>query len=249
MHPKAPRPRARQWQQRTRGALLTAGLWLAASAQAPLADTIVAARYAEPTTRYAHGVLGDDIEYGALLLEIGPRRTLLTIRLPRERVFEDLAPRLVDVTGDGHPEVMVIESHRDQGARLAIYTQDGLLAATPYIGTPFRWLAPLGAADLDGDGHIEIAYVDRPHLAKTLRIWRYHDAGLTQVATLPGLTNHRIGEDFISGGIRDCGTGPELILANANWTRIQSVSYDGKWQVTDLGPYTGHQGLAASLTC
>jgi hypothetical protein len=47
-----------------------------------------------------------------------------------------------------------------------------LLAATPHIGSANRWLAPIGAADLDGDGRVEIAYVDRPHLARTLRIWR-----------------------------------------------------------------------------
>jgi hypothetical protein len=46
------------------------------------------------------------------------------------------------------------------------------LASTPWIGQRFRWLAPVAAADLDGDGAMELAYVDRPHLARTLRVWR-----------------------------------------------------------------------------
>ena len=43
------------------------------------------------------------------------------------------------------------------------------------IWLAFTLLAPLGAADLDGDGKIELAYIDRPHLAKILRIWRFDD--------------------------------------------------------------------------
>lgn len=122
------------------------------------------AEYARPTTRYAHGVLGDAIEYGAL--KIVTASMSKTFRLPETRVFEDLAPRLVDVDLDGDNEVVVIESSLTQGARLSIYDEDGFVAATPYIGRSNRWLAPLGAADLDGDGAIELAYIDRPHLAK-----------------------------------------------------------------------------------
>ena len=43
-------------------------------------------------------------------------------------------------------------------------------AATPFIGTPRRWLAPVGVADLDGDGRAEIAYVETPHRDKVLML-------------------------------------------------------------------------------
>jgi hypothetical protein len=56
---------------------------------------------------------------------------------------------------------------------------------------------------------------------------------LVETARLAGLTNHRIGDDFISGGVRDCGAGPELILASRDWTRVIGV-VDG--QARDLGP-------------
>jgi hypothetical protein len=56
---------------------------------------------------------------------------------------------------------------------------------------------------------------------------------LVETARLAGLTNHRIGDDFISGGVRECGQGPELILASRDWTRIIGV-VDG--QARDLGP-------------
>ncbi|SDW55965.1 Repeat domain-containing protein [Ruegeria halocynthiae] len=224
-------------------------------------DTVVSARFIEPTTRYAHGVLGDAIEFGALEINLKARtmnktsqaasdRFSVTIRLPQDRVFEDLAPRLMDVDQDGVPEIIVVESHQHAGAQLAIYNAKGhKIAATPHIGTRFRWLAPIGAADLDGDGHVEIAYVDRPHLAKTLRIWRYQNTSLTEIATLPGLTNHRIGEDFISGGLRLCNSTPELILASADWSRIISITYNKGWQQKDLGPLHSREDLTAASEC
>src|SRR5690606_28377321 len=124
-------------------------------ATAPRAE-IRAASYAGPTTRYDHGVLGDAVEWGTLVLRTD--RVTRRIVLPPDRVFEDLTPRLADLDGDGAPEVITVETDLTLGARLAIYGESGLIAATPFIGRPHRWLAPLGAADLDGDGRVEIAY-------------------------------------------------------------------------------------------
>lgn len=207
------------------------------------------AQYSEPTTRYAHGVLGDAIEYGALVLTMKAGKQI-TLRLPETRVFEDLAPHLIDVDLDGDQEVVVIEASISEGARLAIYDETGLITATPYIGRANRWLAPLGAGDLDEDGFIELAYIDRPHLAKTLRIWRFENGALRHLADLPGLTNHKIGEDFISGGIRTCTGAPEIITANANWSRIIATRYaDGSFTSRDLGPFKGPASLKAATSC
>jgi len=241
MPAKAPRRPFRPWRRIARGALVPVALWLAgAGADGARAAEIAAARYADPTTRYAHGVLGDAVEYGALVLEMTDGRRVRLV-LPETRVFEDIAPRLADLDGDGAPEVIAVEASLTQGARLAIYDETGPIAATPYIGRPFRWLAPVGAADLDGDGAVEIAYVDRPHLAKTLRVWRYAAGRLTPVADLPGVSNHRIGEDFISGGLRDCGAGPEIILASGDWRRVLAVrlAAGGRLTARDLGPLAG----------
>ena len=263
MHPKAPRQPARPWRPWARGAGLALSTWLAGIGPVAANETITASRFTDPTTRYAHGVLGDDIEYGGLEMtiedahETRPLRlqpvytwTTQSVRLPLDRVFEDIKPRIVDIDLDGTNEVIVVESSVHTGAQLAIYNARGeKIAATPHIGTRFRWLAPIGAADLDGDGHVEIAYIDRPHLAKTLRIWRFADGNLTEISALPGLTNHRIGEDFISGGVKDCGTSPELILASADWSRIISVSYQNGWQRTDIGPLTDQKSLTNALGC
>ncbi|KAA2311481.1 VCBS repeat-containing protein, partial [Puniceibacterium sp. HSS470] len=91
---------------------------------------IEAATYAEPTRRYDHGVLGDDVEWGALVLTLPGRQ--ITLRLPETRVFEDTQPRLADLDGDGAPEVITVESDLALGARLSVYGPSGLVAATPF---------------------------------------------------------------------------------------------------------------------
>ena len=219
-------------------------------AATPLAaQEITAARFAEPTTRYGHAVLGDAVEYGALEVDVAGQGWV-TFTLPQDHVFEDVAPRLWDVTGDGLPEVVVVETDMARGGALAIYGVAGKIAETPHIGTSNRWLAPVGAADFDGDGLIEVAYVDRPHLAKTLRIWRFSGGDLTEVAAVRGFTNHRIGEDFISGGLRNCGNGPEMVLATAHWQEVVALRYDGdNVTVRRLGAFQGSSSFAAALNC
>ncbi|WP_417524518.1 VCBS repeat-containing protein [Marinovum sp.] len=253
---KAPRPPLRLCRASARGVWLAAGLCLAGAAaaqdRAAGCDDLQAS-YGAPTDRYPHGVLGDDLEWGALSVTCGPRQ--LTAQLPETLVFEDVAPRLAQLDGQGPAEIIVVESHRDKGARLAVWalTDDTLqrIASTPFIGTRFRWLAPLGAADLDGDGRMEIAYVDRPHLAKVLRVWRFtEDETLTEVASLQGVTNHRIGERDIAGGLRDCGQGPEIILADATWRQVVSVRLSGQTlTATPLGPHQDRTSFTRALAC
>lgn len=215
---------------------------------------VIAADYTAPTTRYQHGVLGDTVEYGALVLTIkGASGTSapLTITLPEDRVFEDLAPRLVDLDLDGDNEVVVVETAAAFGAQLAVYDESGRkIAATPHIGRSYRWLAPIGATDLDGDGFVEIAYIDRPHLAKTLRIWRFRDGALTEVASAPGLTNHRIGEDFITSGVRKCTDTPELITVDAGWQNVvASRLVEGRIESRDIALFWGRETVEQALTC
>ncbi len=214
----------------------------------PLRADIVSAHYDAPTTRYDHGVLGDAVEWGELVMETADKRRF-RLTLPEHRVFEDIAPRVVEIPGEP-PVVAVVETDLSQGARLALYRETGLVAATPFIGQTHRWLAPIGAADLDGDGTVEFAYVDRPHLAKTILVWRYVNGQLTHLSSHPGFTNHRIGEDNIAGGIRDCGEGPELIVADANWAQVIALHWsDGAFQSTQLGSHRDRSSFAAAMAC
>ena len=71
---------------------------------------------------------------------------------------------------------------------------------------------------------------------------------LVKVATAPDLSNHRIGESRIGGGIRDCGTGPEVITANGTWTRLMATRFEaGKLVSRDIGAFTGD--YSGALSC
>ena len=213
-----------------------------------------------PPRRYGHDVLGDTAEWGTLTLDWGPEADVAytdgapsqVFRLD-DGIFEDVAPRVIELGDDPMPEVLVVNSAHGRGARALIIdpNPDGVRSiAGPFIGTQNRWLAPLGAADLDGDGTVEIAWIDRPHLAKTLRIFRVSGTELVEVANLRGFTNHRIGEPDIAGGIRDCGNGPEMILATGNWFDLVAVRWTGSaFTQTVLGPDTTRPAFARAMDC
>ncbi len=150
-----------------------------------------------PTEAYRHGILGDSIEASGFCVRDLRTKEKPRLKLPFGSVFEDLRVRLVDLTGDGQEEFVVIRSYLDRGAALAVYhLVEGRiehLAETPAIGTANRWLNPAGAADFDGDGRVEIAYVETPHIGGTLRVWELRDGRLHQEQAVASFSNHAIG--------------------------------------------------------
>jgi hypothetical protein len=221
------------------------------------AELVLYAAYYGATNRYAHNVLGPLRDNTSLTIHLRPADAPNSftcprgVALPDDLVFEGVRPILADVSGDGVPEILTTISSQTQGARVSVFDIHGEeIAATPHIGTRYRWLGLIGAADLDGDGAIEIAYVDRPHLAKTLRVWRYAGGVLTEVSALQGLTNHKIGEPFISGGIRDCGAGPEIITADARWRQIVATRLvGGALEARAVAQFEGPDSFQAVLDC
>ncbi|MGH1330795.1 MAG: FG-GAP repeat domain-containing protein [Paracoccaceae bacterium] len=233
-------------------------------------DWLKQACFTAPLTsgKYGHDILGDTPEWSALRLEFGASGAAaymeggdqFTIQLPEGMLFEDLAPRLEDMDDDGRPEIIAVQTDFGKGARLIVAgLGERYFAATPFIGQSRRWLAPIGVGDFDGDGAKDIAYIDRPHLAKTLRIWRYIPAAggkpseLVDVARVDGVTNHRIGDAFIQGGI--CpgageGGADGILLADADWKKRRLITWNGKgFTNAEKGRYRGRQSLDPSRNC
>lgn len=213
---------------------LSAAAGLSQTAAALDADDVVwgcdDAGYVEPTTEYKHGVLGDDTEYKGLMLLVHTTVGVLpaVLELPEGQVYEDIAPRCGDLDGDGEDEVVAVISDAKVGARLAVYSKKaGPIDQTPPIGQGYRWLAPVGIGDFDGDGQNDVAYVETPHIGGTLRVWTLRDGKLTEIANAGGFSNHKIGEDFITGGVRDCGSGTEMIVPDFGWDHLMAVRMEG----------------------
>ena len=150
----------------------------------------------DATDRYQHGVLGDRLEAAAIRVRL-ENGAELAIQAGDDAVFEDLTPRLADLDRDGEDEIIVVKSYLDRGAALAVIglRAGGLeiLDETPPIGRRNRWLNPVGAADFDGDGRMEIAYVETPHIGGRLMIWEWRGGGLHREHALTGFSNHAIG--------------------------------------------------------
>jgi len=236
-----------------RGAALGLVLWaagagLAQAERVPVAQgEVIRATLIDPTDRYDHDILGSLPDWGGLVIKVNTCLECagfifadVVVTLPKTRVFEDVEARVADLDGDGRSEVIVVETDMARGATLAIYDATGKRASTKPVGQTHRWLAPAGIGDFDGDGRVEIAYVDRPHLAKELVFLRYADGTLTEIARAPGFANHRIGQEVISGGTLRCDGQDRLIVASGDWSRRLTVRLDGR-RITakDAGPLTG----------
>ncbi|MEM6307146.1 MAG: VCBS repeat-containing protein [Pseudomonadota bacterium] len=182
---------------------------------------IVEAQYADPLNTYPHRIMGDIREKDSLIVfddGVGDYLTLsLSVAYPGH-VFEDIRPTLGDVDGDGRNDVVVVETSLTQGASIAVYSvRHGAvvkIAQTPFVGQKNRWYAPVGIGDFNGDGHPDVAFVDRPHLAQVLRIYSLIDGVFLEIATAAGLTNHTIGDDIIWSMVRRCQGRDEIVLKN-----------------------------------
>jgi hypothetical protein len=179
------------------------------------AHDVARAWLAEPTDRYDHSVLGDKIEADSVVIEMrdGKRHT---VRLKNDAVFEDLEPRIADLDGDGHDEIIVVKSYLKRGSALAVIAERhgkyAIVAETPPLGGPHRWLGPVGVADFTGDGKTDIALVRQPHVIGALEVWSWRDRRLRKAAELPDAANHIAGTraiamhavaDFDGDGVAD----------------------------------------------
>ena len=195
------------------------------------ADNIVAARYADPVSRYGHFAPGPPHEYARIKVSTASGAKL-AYELPETEVFEDVAPRLVRLATSEPIQLLAVVSYRDHGAALALIgIEKGRLkvvARSSPIGRPMRWLNPVGVADLDGDGIAEIAAVITPHIGGALTIYRRSGSRLKSVATLDGFSNHVYGSSelrlsmfFTDGG------GSRLVVPDTSRTVLRIIEFDG----------------------
>ena len=216
---------------------------------------IAQAWYGNATTEYAHGVLGDAIEAQTLYAKMADSSDCaLEVTLSNNVVFEDVTPRIADVTGDGLDNIITIESDATQGASLVIYgivnNKLTRIASTPAIGRGYRWLAPVGTADFNRDNVLDVAYVETPHLAGIIKVWSFANQKPQLLAEAAGFSNHRIGENTITGGIANCDDKINIVLPARNWQETHAVMMkDGKITSEVVANNTDAETITDLLDC
>lgn len=207
--------------------LLGVSSFLAAALPA-FASGIADAHYEVPVERYGHFAAGRPHEYARLSATTDSGRRL-TLELAADEVFEDVAPRRVQLEKSGPHRLLAIVSRRGDGARLALIGAQNdrlqIVAESSPIGTPMRWLNPVAVADLDGDGQAEIAVVTTPHIGGTLRVYRLAEASLVESAALDGFSNHLYGsaELGLSAAISIDGRA-HLVVPDSNRQHLRIIA-------------------------
>lgn len=191
------------------------------------------------TERYPHGVLGDGYEAGSILLvTTTPQLQLIQdIQLPEREVFEGNSPIWHDFDGDGIREIFATVSDRDQGAYLAMFSENGsLLARSEAIGRAFRWRHPITVADFLGTGQFEIAAVLTPHIGGILEFFSWEGREFKLLATRGGVSSHRIGSrnlDMALSADVDGDQHIELLLPTSTYDALVAFQRDGDEVVLD----------------
>ncbi len=211
---------------------------LAQSRPTPGARDIAWAWFGSPTARYPHSALGSKEHAASLhVLPAANQSQEQTYTLPLNRVFEDRVPRLFDLDGDGRDEIVVVEADTLRGAALVVFgLRNGVLvelARGPYAGSTFRWLNPVGVADFDGDGRLDLASVTTPHIGGVLTLHHYRPPRLEPYARFADVSNHRMGEleQQLAVIVMHSGQRPVTLIPDMDLKSLRALRWDlpGRW--------------------
>lgn len=211
---------------------------LGQSQPTPGTRDIAWAWFGSPTSRYPHSALGSR-EHAASLHVLPAINQLQeqTYTLPVNRVFEDRVPRLFDLDGDGRDEIVVVEADTLRGAALVVFgLRNGVLvelASGPYAGSTFRWLNPVGVADFDGDGSLDLASVTTPHIGGVLTLHHYRPPRLEPYARFADVSNHRMGEleQQLAVIVTHSGKRPAILIPDMQLKSLLALRWElpGSW--------------------
>lgn len=207
------------------------------------AGDIKSAYYSLPTDRYSHGILGDAIEAGGLVVidQTGQQHKFI---LPQSEVFEDLRPRLVDIDKDGTIEIVTIRASLTEGAAVTIYgLEAGQLvekATTKFHGQRNRWLNIAGFGNLDDSDEGHVYFVRTPHIGGTLYEYRYQQGSFVETGRLEGFSNHKIGSRELDLSVlltSEIMAAHEFVVPSNNRRKLQFVrKVDGQLLVVHQVP-------------
>ena len=189
----------------------------------------------DPTNRYAHGVVGDELEAGSItLIETQPETAVVnTITIPEPQVVEGIMPLWVDWDGDDRREIIVTLSDANQGAQVVMFNEAGEQIATgPTIGQGGRWRHQIAVAPFGPNGEMELVDVLTPHIGGVVEFYEWNGDALEIVAEQGGFTSHVINTNNLDMAVAGDFNGDgrfEVLLPTQDRTQLGGI------QRTDSG--------------
>jgi hypothetical protein len=194
----------------------------------------------QPTNRYDHGVLGDDMEAaGITLIETKPEiRLVRTISIEAPDVIEGLSPIWADLDQDGVLDIIVTLSNNQSGSRIVAFREDGtMLAESSAIGTGYRWRHQIAFAAFGDKSQSYLASIRTPHIGGVVEFFQFSDGKLETVSEINGFSSHSIGsrnlDSAIAGDFNNDGI-CELLAPTQNLSSLGVISLGGVITVLPL---------------
>lgn len=149
---------------------------------------------AEPTDRFPHSALGDNLEATAVVVVTVGVNEVETIYRSGDDVIESIAPLLADADGDGVDDVVLTVSNDSQiWLVVASSTGGGVVAISDPVDRLLGWRHLVAVGPLGPTGQTEIVEVLYPDAQGSVRFLSLSSGKLGVVATRTGYRSHEFG--------------------------------------------------------
>ena len=149
---------------------------------------------AEPTNRFPHSALGDNLEATAVVVVTVGVNEVETIYRSGDDVIESIAPLLADVDGDGIDDVVLTVSNDSESwLVVASSTGGGVVAISDPVDRLLGWRHLVAVGPLGPARQTEIAEVLYPDAQGSVRFLSLSGGRLEVVATRTGYRSHEFG--------------------------------------------------------
>ncbi len=149
---------------------------------------------AEPTDRFPHSALGDNLEATAVAVVTVGVNEVETVYRSEDDVIESIAPLLADVDGDGIDDVVLTVSNDSQvWIVVASSTGGGVVAISDPVDRLLGWRHLIAVGPIGPTGQTEMVEVLYPDAQGSVRFLSLSGGKLGVVATRTGYRSHEFG--------------------------------------------------------